>query len=271
MSRVEPGPVKGNPPTLEWVAVGSLEVDPTYQRETDGPQSGKIIAGMVKAWQWTLCQPLVVSRRPDGRQMILDGQHRHAGAVARGDIPHLPCVIVTGCDVQTEAKTFVALNTERQKLAQSDIFNGMLAAGDPEAKIMADILAETGWKQVRMRNLKLAAPGSLLCAPMLVKHMKAHGAAPIRNALTALREAYPDTPVSNAATLLKALIALYAGDDMAGADPDLFIEALGAIEPNGWEDEGQDYRRNNPSVSRVDAIAAAMMDACRDLEMDKAA
>lgn len=271
MSAVKPGPVMGNPPTLEWVAVGSLEVDPTYQRETDGPQSAKIIAGMVKAWQWTLCQPLVVSRRPDGRQMILDGQHRHAGAVARGDIPHLPCVIVTGCDVQNEAKTFVALNTERQKLAQSDIFNGMLAAGDPEAKIMADILAETGWKQIRMKNLKMAAPGSLLCAPMLVKYMKWKGPAPIRNALTALREAYPEKQVSNSATLLKALIEVYSGNDLTGGDPDLFIEALGMVEPNDWEDSGHEYRRMNPSATRVDAIAAAMVEAYRDLALDKAA
>lgn len=265
------GPQNGNPPSLEWLSVSQLQVDPSYQRATDGPLSASIIAGMVKAWEWSLCQPLVVSRRPDGALMILDGQHRHAGATARGDIPHLPCVVVTGCDVATEAKTFVALNTRRQKLAQSDIFNGMLAAGDLDAKAMADILAETGWKQVRMRNLKVAAPGSLLCAPMLVKYAKYKGQAVVRNALAALREAYPDTQVSNSSTLLKALMVIYEGNDLDGGDPDLFIEALGMIEPSDWEDRGHEYRRKNPASTRVDAIAAAMIEDYRDLMLDTAA
>jgi hypothetical protein len=67
-------PQQGNPPSLEWCSVDRLSVDRAYQRATDSPASRKIIAAMVKGWDWTLCQPLVVSRRADGGLFILDGQ-----------------------------------------------------------------------------------------------------------------------------------------------------------------------------------------------------
>jgi hypothetical protein len=258
-----PVTIKGAPPTLEWVAVDRLQVDPAYQRATDGPHSRKIIFGMVKCWDWTLCQPLVVSRRVDGSLFILDGQHRHGGAVERADISHLPCVILSGVELAGEAETFVALNTRRQKLSQADIFNGMLAAGDPDAKSMATLLTQTGWRQTRHSNLESQKPGRLLCAPMLVKVAKSAGEASVRNALTALREAYPDRAVTNSATLLKALIGIYRDGDLNGCDPDQFIEMLGSVEPGDWEDYAREARRDSPVLSRIEAMGVAMVKAYR--------
>jgi hypothetical protein len=258
------GPVAGAPPTLEWVAVERLQVDPEYQRATDGPHSRRIIVGMVKQWDWALCQPLVVSRRNDGGLFILDGQHRHAGAVERGDIPHLPCVILSDRNAASEASTFVALNTKRQRLSQTDLFNGMLAAGDAQAKRTADILAETGWKIAKSSNAAAYGPGYLACAPMLTAALKASGEAPVRNALTALREAYPATAFNVAATLLRALIAIYAANRLEGEDPDLFIESLAAIEPSEWPDEASDMRRASPSLSSREALVEAMLDNFRE-------
>jgi hypothetical protein len=117
----------GSPPTLEWIAVERLAIDESYQRATDSPASRRLINRIKQGWNWSFCQPLVVSRRTDGSLFVIDGQHRLSGAIGRGDIPHLPCVVVTDAD---EAQTFIALNTQRQKLSQGDIFNAMLAAGD---------------------------------------------------------------------------------------------------------------------------------------------
>lgn len=265
------GPVIGAPPTLEWVAVEHLSIDPAYQRATDGPHSRKIIFGMIKGWDWTLCQPLVVARRPDGSLFILDGQHRHIGAIQRGDIAYLPCVILSGCNQAQEANTFVALNTRRQRLSQADIFNGMLAASDPDAVRMAAILDETGWRQVKSSNLEVQRPGSLICAPMLIKAVKSNGEAPVRNALTALREAYPDSPVTNTAALIKALVLIYRDNDLAGIDPDLFIETLGTVLPTDWPDYGREQRRMSPALSNIEGIAAAMVAAAKDAARSLAA
>lgn len=269
--RVERGPIKGAPPSLEWVAVERLEVDPAYQRAVEGEHSRRIINGMVREWDWALCQPLVVSRRADGRLFILDGQHRHSGAIERGDVLHLPCVLVQGCDLAGEASAFVALNTRRQRLSQSDIFNGMLAAGDPDAVHMAGILEQTGWRQGRGSGVATYRPGTLICAPMLVKALRINGEAPVRNALASLREAYADKVVQNASSLLKALILIYRGDDLDGIDPDLFVETLGSIDPGDWDDFAREEQRQYPVLSRIESMARAMVHAACEAALEDAA
>jgi hypothetical protein len=268
---IECGPARGTPPTLEWVAIDRLNIDAAYQRATDGSKSRRIIVGMVRQWDWALCQPLVVSRRADGSLFVLDGQHRLSGARERGDLPHLPCVILHDRDAEGEAEAFVALNTRRQRLSQSDVFNGMLAAGDDTAASVAAMLRETGWRTVNSQNMAAWKPGDINCAAMLARMVRTHGEAPVRNALTALREAYQDTPVTVPATLLKALVAIYAEDRLAGADVDVFIESLATIEPRDWIEAGRDMRRCAPSLSPRAALAEAMLDNFREHALDKAA
>ena len=253
----------GSPPTLEWIAVDRLAIDESYQRATDGAMSRRLIARIAAAWNWNLCQPLVVSRRPDGSLFVMDGQHRLSGAVARGDIPHLPCVVVTGAD---EAQTFIALNTYRQKLSQGDIFNAMLAAGDDAAKQTAALLDETGWKLTR--NHSITVTGRINCAPRIVKALRKYGACVVRNALTALREAYPDAPVPNASTLLGALFEIY--HDKRVSDPDLLIEMIGAVLPTDWQLESEGLRLRNPTLSRADALIETIVATCADAQREQA-
>lgn len=266
MSNLQPGPQVGAPPSLEQIPVDRLAVDTTYQRATDSPQSRRIIVGMVKRWDWSLCQPLVVSRRSDGSLLILDGQHRHAGAIERGDIPFLPCVILSSLDLEGEAKTFVELNTKRQRLTQAEVFHGMLAAGDPQAKAVADLIAQAGWTVRKGSNTAAYKPGDLECAPMLVKVYAFKGEAPVKFALTALRAAYPETPVRQSATLLKALIDVF---DMMFDDPvptARLIDAVGAVQPDTWLSRGIIHRERFPAMSIVGAIAATMLAAAKGEE-----
>jgi len=261
------GPVCGNPPSLEWLGVAQLQIDPTYQRACDGSKSRALIARMIKRWEWALCQPLVVTRRLDGSLFVIDGQHRWNGAKARGDIPHLPCVVIPAIELEEEAKTFVNLNTARQRLSQVEIFNGMLAASDADALALVALLEETGWTLARHANSTQFKPGELACAPMLVRQVRALGEAPVRNALTALREAYPDTPVTTPSRLLQALMFIFEHDARRrGFDADDLIEALAEVDnPEDWLEEGVGMKRANPSLSRREALAEAMIEAARSV------
>lgn len=265
-NRIPCGPQVGVPPSLEQIPVHRLAVDPTYQRATDSPASRRIIVGMVKRWDWSLCQPLVVSRRSDGSLLILDGQHRHAGAIERGDIHFLPCVILSALGLEGEAKTFVELNTKRQRLTQAEVFHGMLAAGDPQAKAVADLITQTGWTVRKGSNTAAYKAGDLECAPMLVKVYAFKGEAPVQFALTALRAAYPDTPVRQSATLLKALVDVF---DTMLDDPlptAKLIDAIGAVQPDTWISRGIIHRESFPAMSHIAAIAATMVAAARGQE-----
>jgi len=256
-------PQKGNPPSLEWIGVDRLSVDPAYQRATDSPASRKIIVGMVKGWDWALCQPLVVSRRAGGGLFILDGQHRHAGAVERGDIPHLPCVVLGGVALAEEAGTFVALNQQRQRLSQADIFHAMLAAGDADAQLVQDLLEETGWRLVRSRNTAARKPGELDCAPMIVIQLRYEGRAAIHQGLTSLRAAYPDAAVRQVATMLKALFYLYSTLFEEGDSAAALHAAIGAHDPDTWIMRAAVQRERQPTLSNHAALARVMIDAAR--------
>jgi hypothetical protein len=254
----------GSPPTLEWIAVDRLAIDESYQRATDSAASRRLIFHVKTKWNWNYCQPLVVSRRADGSLFVIDGQHRLSAALQRGDIAHLPCVVISGADSDGEASAFVALNTRRQKLSQGDIFNAMLAAGDADAKAVAKLLEETGWNMARSSNYNQWKPGQMFCAPMIVKALKAEGECVVRNALTALREAYPNATVPNAATMLKALFHIYR--EKRVNDPDTLIEMLGAVSPGDWELERHGLKLRNPQLSLNDALVETIVSACNEAQ-----
>lgn len=254
------GPIAGNPPTLEWIGLAELAIDPAYQRSMDSSKSRALVIGMVKGWDWSLCQPLVVTRRSDNALFVLDGQHRLEGARQRGDIAHLPCVVLSARTVSAEAAAFVKLNTKRQRLTQSEIFVAMLAHGDPDALAINKLMRETGWALVRHSNTAHYKPGDLACAPMLARHISLSGEAAVRNALVALREAYPDTPVRNASSLLRPLIDIYR--DKRVSDPDALIEAIGSVDdPADWLLAAQDVKRENPAYSKREALGEAFLEA----------
>lgn len=257
------GPQKGSPPSLEWVGVDRLSVDPSYQRATDSDASRRIIVGMVKAWDWALCQPLVVSRRADGGLFILDGQHRHAGARERGDIAHLPCVVLGSIALSEEAETFVALNERRQRLSQSDIFFAMLAAGDPNARRAQELMEATGWQVIRHRPTNAYGPGDLGCAPMLVRQLQEKGEDAVRFGLATLRAAYPDRAVRPGSTMLKALFYLFVNllepQDSSAA----IVAALAKDSPENWLLQGAIFHERHPTLSGTAALARVIIDRAR--------
>lgn len=262
MAKEQPlGPQTGAPPSLEQIPIDRLNVDPAYQRATDSSASARIIFSMYKCWDWTLCQPLVVSRRADGSLYVLDGQHRLAGARRRGDILYLPCVVLAGIGISDEAKTFVSLNQERQRLSQADIFHGMLAAGDEHAKIALTIIEETRWRVVKGRNTATRAAGELDCAPMITRQVKAGGADAVRFALSILKSAYPDTPVRPAATMLKALFFVFENLIEDGLNSSKLVKALTGHDPDSWILRGQIQRERTPTLSGTAALARVMVNA----------
>lgn len=87
-----PPPV-GTRPSIEWIPLNMLSVDPAYQRSTDNDSSRRLIASITAKFDWRLCMPLVVSRRADDKLVIIDGQHRWLAACKRDDIDSLPCCL----------------------------------------------------------------------------------------------------------------------------------------------------------------------------------
>ncbi|NOW44073.1 hypothetical protein FHW96_000200 [Novosphingobium sp. SG751A] len=258
---VPTGPVTGSPPSIEWVALDQLNIDHEYQRAADNGTSRRLIVAMIREWKWPLCQPLAVSRRDDRTLWVLDGQHRLNGARERGDIPHLPCFIVTGIAQGEEARTFVDLNTQRQKLSENDKFLGMLAAGDHYAQHLAQILRDTDWRITRDNNPERWGAGELQCAPALVKLLRQRGEHPIRFALATARAAYIDTSMRQTSTILRALIDLFPDTQRHNINSARVAQVLGATPATGWIARAT-LERDRLNVSREAALRMAILYEC---------
>lgn len=258
---VPTGPVTGSPPSIEWVALDQLNIDHEYQRAADNGTSRRLIVSMVREWKWPLCQPLAVSRRDDRTLWVLDGQHRLNGARERGDIAHLPCFIVTGIGQGEEARTFVDLNTARQKLSENDKFLGLLAAGDSYARHLAQILRDTDWRITRDNNAARWKAGELQCAPALANLLRQRGEHAIRFALATARAAYIDTPMRQVATILRALVDLFPDTQKHKITATKVAEVLGATPATGWIARAAAHREKL-GVSSAAALRFAILYEC---------
>lgn len=234
-SRLKVNPPVGRPPVLEWLAPAELQVDDGYQRSLGAESSQTLIRRIATFWDWNLCQPVNVARRADGSLWVVDGQHRHAAALLRGDIPHLPCVVVSFANRAEEAAAFVALNKERRALGSVDVFKAQLAAGDEQASEVNALILEAGLTIAPHGNYIAWKPGMIYCVPGIVSAYRTHGRIIASAALVALSEAFEGRILRYAGQILRGLFRFYAVqgrfDDF---DPDAFIDRLGASTQEQW-------------------------------------
>jgi hypothetical protein len=132
------------PPVIEWVRPPDLSVDPTYQRSIDNQSSQRLIASIAFNFDWRLCAPLIASKRHDGSRVIIDGQHRWAAVVRRGDIDYLPCCLFTYDSAEEEARMFILANRARKAMSRLDDFHAAIAAGDEDAFEIRTLVQDAG-------------------------------------------------------------------------------------------------------------------------------
>lgn len=220
---------------LEWISPGDLNVDDEYQRSLESENSLTLIRRIAQFWDWGLCQPVNVARRADGSLWIVDGQHRRAAAVMRGDIPHLPCVVLTFMSKGEEAAAFVALNKQRRALNSVDVFKASLAAGDLDAKAIMEVITASGLSIAPHSNYVAWQPGMLYCIPTIQAGYRKHGRLVVSSALVAFSEAFAGQVLQYAGNLLTGLIAFYAAELREDAfDADVFIDTLSLVSQAEW-------------------------------------
>ena len=262
-------PPMGRPPVLEWVDPVRLNIDESYQRSLESKTSQNLIGKLAGNWNWDLCEPLQVARRADGSLWIVDGQHRHAAAMLRGDIPHIPCVIKQFDSRTDEAATFVALNRQRRPLGAVDVFRAALAAGDEDAQVIMQVISDAGLSIARHQNYIAWKAGQLYCVPTIRRGYKRHGRIVVSAALCALSEAFENQVLQFAGQMVEGLIAFYATAlKQPGFDPDLFVERLAKNSQSEWvrRARAQMLRAN---VNRGQAMSDVLMQAYLTARQDR--
>lgn len=232
-------PPLGHPPSIEQRPVGELEVDPVYQRSTEGQDSRTAIRRIAEQWDWRLCAPLTVSRRvtADGtapRYFVIDGQHRLQAARMRGDIAYLPCIISTFATIAEEAACFVAVNTKRKAISSVDAFRAALAAGDPGALQIKGLLDRAGLTVAPTSNPTGWQPGDFAAIGGVRQAINRHGVPTATWALIILSGAFPNQVLRYAGTILRGLYEVVAGSIDHRKDWSSLIMALAAQPQDEW-------------------------------------
>jgi hypothetical protein len=247
----------GSMPSIEWVHTSDLTVDQSYQRSIDNEASRRLIAGIAANFDWRLCAPLVVSRRLDGSKVVIDGQHRWAAALRRGDLPQLPCCLFTYASPEDEARMFILANRARKPMNRLDDFHAALAAADEDALEILRLVTEAGLSMARNTAANAWRPGQVAFTSSIATALRRHGESIVSAALTCIAEAFEDQPLVHGASLFGGLVKIFV-QPPEGFDPDKLAIALRRFDVIQW---GEFVRDQKGGDARSVAMHTAMLDA----------
>lgn len=215
---------RGRQPTIEWVPIDELEIDESYQRSIDTAKSQRLIRAIASHWDWDVFDVLKVSRRPDDRQFVIDGQHRRAAAKLRGDIPQLPCVLKRCADAAEEARLFWEANRGRKAMGRIDDFRAAIVAGDGDALAVERVIMAAGFSIARHEIQQRLAPGEIANVVGMRSLLRRFGEARLGEALTMMGEAFPDEVLVSPTAFAEAIAELLGS--RPPIDPDALFQTL---------------------------------------------
>lgn len=261
-----PDPV-GAFPSIGWAHLETLSIDGTYQRSTDNEASRRLIAHIAFHFDWRLCNPLVVSRRPDGRLMIIDGQHRWLAAQRRTDIPQLPCCIFTYESIQEEARMFILANRSRKPMNRLDDFYAALAAGDEDALEIQQMVVDAGLRVTRSTAVRALRAGEIAFTSSIARAIRSVGPAITSAALTDMAVGFQGQKLGHGGAIFGALIKILSAPQ-PGFDPDRLVCTLQTRTVDQWGGPVTGLRGGD---TRATAIQKAIMEAYREQAVSTAA
>lgn len=249
--------IVGAPPIIEWVAPGHLSVDPSYQRSIENAASRRLIASIAASFDWRLFSSLIVSARPDGSRVIIDGQHRWAAAMRRGDLTHLPCCSFSYPTPEDEARMFITANRARKPMNRLDDFYAALAAADEDALEIHRLVTEAGLTVARSMAVNARKPGEISFTSSIAAGLRRHDESVVSAALTSMSEAFDGEAVAQGSSVFNALVLLFA-EPPQGFDPDKLVPALRRVNSDGFRNIIRDLQG---SEERATALRIAIISA----------
>ncbi len=130
------------PYRIERLPLRDLHVDSAYQASV----SVQHLRDMIDNWNPQLLIPIVANRRADGQVMVLDGRHRiEAMGIIHGPDSFVEAMLYDGMTVSEEAQLYYKLNTAVRRKTLRAIFHARLAAGEPTAVAIQQIVEDCGF------------------------------------------------------------------------------------------------------------------------------
>lgn len=186
---------------VQMLKLDQLIVDARFQR----PIQQSRVERYNKQFDSKLVGLLTVSHRANGKYVILDGQHRWMVLVERSYTEAL-CEVLEGLTFEQEASIFHGRNVGRTRLKPGDYFRARLAAKDPVALAINEIVTKAGYRielqpDIHWHTGKGGDPRAIVSINAIERIFTA-GKLP--DTLNTIKAAWPDQP----AFFLKAELML---------------------------------------------------------------
>ena len=170
-------------PSLTWVPIDQLVIDRAYQR--DITRAGRrAVQRIANGFDWTKFGAVQLAPLEGGKFAIVDGQHR-AHAAALVGLETIPALI-TPMSARQQAAGFAAMNRDRIKVGQLQIYRAELAAGAPWATACRDAVAAADCTLVTSKYSQAQKKPGQVFAIGLIRRMIANGEA-VTAGLSAIR------------------------------------------------------------------------------------
>lgn len=196
----------GQQPSLRWIEIGSLLIDPAYQREI-GTTGRKNIIRIAKEFEWARFSTMIVALHGADQFVIVDGQHRTTAAAMRGH-KKVPCQIIS-VDQRKQAASFAAINSLITEMSPMQVHAAKVAAADPGALRLTKICAAGG---VTICRYPVAAKhikrGETMAVAQLAKALERYGEKALRVSLQMIAGTRDGNPGLLRGQLVQALCAV---------------------------------------------------------------
>lgn len=158
-------------PKLEWVPINALIINEAYQRPIE--KKGKTsIQKIAQNFHWGRFSPLLVSKMPDGKYAIIDGQHRaHAAAIC--GIETVPA-LVADLTEQEQAAAFSWVNGNVTALTALQVYRAALSAMEPWAVQCDAAVSRAGCRMMTSnKSSSLKKGGEVFCVSAIRRIVEA--------------------------------------------------------------------------------------------------
>lgn len=196
--------VLGQKPELMWVPVDKIVTDNNYQRDIKPTRVRQIL----REFNWTKFQPVMLAEQEDGSYAVFDGQHRVAAARAHPQISEVPAAVVRLESKRDEAGAFIGVNINRTAVTSVERYYAGLEAGDKDMLQLSSVLEKAGCEIVPYNGAALKS-NRTNSVTTVHRAIGTHGEAPVIQACKTLSSAWPRDNGALQGVFIRALAALY--------------------------------------------------------------
>jgi hypothetical protein len=200
----------GATPSLRWLPIGDLLVDPAYQRSIDG-RGRAIIRRIARSFLWSCFAPVVVAPVAGGKFAIIDGQRRTTAAALAG-FESVPCQLVTA-DRDEQAIARKAITGVVRSNSRMEAHAAGLTVSEPCAVRLSEVCARAGVELLRYPvPVNRQTPGQTMAIAAVAQCLERYGQETLITALQCVTQTNNNRRGVLNGRMIKSLCAVLNSD-----------------------------------------------------------